>query len=146
MMDTLQRFIFEERFGARRAGRDFRHLATGAGAQDYPAPVRTLLGEMLAAAALLSANLKFNGMLVMQIHGDGPVRLLVVECDSELQLRATAKLAPDAVIDRTMSAAAAGQCAWPWPLCDHARSERQACRANSPIRASSRSMAIRSRW
>jgi molecular chaperone Hsp33 len=34
----------------------------------------------------------------MQIHGDGPVRLLVVECDAELRLRATAKLAPDAVV------------------------------------------------
>lgn len=65
----------------------------------YPAPVKTLLGEMMAAAALLSANLKFNGVIVMQIHGDGPIRLLVVECDSQLQMRATAKLAPDAVID-----------------------------------------------
>lgn len=65
---------------------------------DYPKAVKTLLGEMLSAAALLSANLKFNGALIMQIHGDGPVRLLVVECDSGLQLRATAKLASDAVI------------------------------------------------
>ena len=48
---------------------------------------------MVAAAALLSANLKFNGAIVMQIHGDGPVRLLVVECDSDLRMRATAKLA-----------------------------------------------------
>jgi molecular chaperone Hsp33 len=72
---------------------------------DYPKAVKTLLGEMLSAAALLSANLKFNGALIMQIHGDGPVRLLVVECDSGLQLRATAKLAPDAVIadDATLS-------------------------------------------
>lgn len=62
---------------------------------DYPRAVQTLLGEMVAAAALLSANLKFDGMLIMQIHGDGPVRLLVVECDSKLTLRATAKLAPD---------------------------------------------------
>ena len=48
--------------------------------------------------ALLSANLKFNGVIVMQIHGDGPVKLLVVECDAELRLRATAKLADDAMI------------------------------------------------
>lgn len=66
---------------------------------DYPQPVRVLLGEMLAAAALLSANLKFNGAIVMQIHGDGPIRLLVVECDAQLRVRATAKLAPDAAID-----------------------------------------------
>ncbi|WP_439891545.1 Hsp33 family molecular chaperone HslO [Ralstonia sp. 25C] len=59
----------------------------------YPAPVQTLLGEMMAAAALLSANLKFNGALVMQLHGDGPVRMLVVECNSDLSMRATAKIA-----------------------------------------------------
>jgi molecular chaperone Hsp33 len=34
----------------------------------------------------------------MQIHGDGPVKLLVVECDAELHLRATAKLSPGAVV------------------------------------------------
>ncbi|HZS80044.1 MAG TPA: Hsp33 family molecular chaperone HslO, partial [Herbaspirillum sp.] len=66
--------------------------------RDYPVAVRTLLGEMLSAAALLSANLKFNGMIVMQIHGDGPVKLLVVECDAELRLRATARIVEDAVI------------------------------------------------
>src|SRR5207253_1703433 len=65
--------------------------------------VKTMLGEMLAAAALLSANLKFNGSIIMQIHGDGPVKLLVVECDSELRLRATAKVAHDAVVDAAAS-------------------------------------------
>ena len=64
----------------------------------YPAPVSTLLGEMMAAAALLSANLKFNGALVMQLHGDGPVRMLVVECNSDLLMRATAKIAEGAEI------------------------------------------------
>jgi molecular chaperone Hsp33 len=67
--------------------------------RDYPKSVRTVLGEMLSAAALLSANLKFNGSIVMQIHGDGPLRLLVVECDADLRMRATAKFSPDAVID-----------------------------------------------
>jgi molecular chaperone Hsp33 len=57
-----------------------------------------MLGEMVAAAALLSANLKFNGSIIMQIHGDGPVKLLVVECDADLHMRATAKVASDAVI------------------------------------------------
>ncbi len=98
MMDTLQRFIFEN---AAVRGELVEISDTWKQVQarkDYPAPVRTLLGEMLAAAALLSANLKFNGMIVMQIHGDGPVKLLVVECDSDLQLRATAKLGQDAAI------------------------------------------------
>lgn len=97
-MDTLQRFIFESaavRGELVELPETWRQVQARA---DYPAPVRTLLGEMLAAAALLSANLKFNGMIVMQIHGDGPVKLLVVECDSELHLRATAKLAENAAI------------------------------------------------
>ncbi|MDP5007475.1 MAG: Hsp33 family molecular chaperone HslO [Glaciimonas sp.] len=67
--------------------------------RNYPTTVITLLGQMLAASALLTANLKFNGVIVMQIHGDGPIRLLVVECNDKLQMRATAKLAPDAVIE-----------------------------------------------
>jgi len=61
--------------------------------RSYPAPVRHILGEMMAACALLSANLKFNGTLVMQIYGDGPVKMLVVQCSSDLSMRATAKLA-----------------------------------------------------
>jgi molecular chaperone Hsp33 len=64
---------------------------------DYPAPVKRLLGQMVAAAALLASNIKFNGALVMQVHGDGPVKLLVVECQPDLALRATAKLGSDPV-------------------------------------------------
>jgi molecular chaperone Hsp33 len=64
----------------------------------YPAPVMRLLGEMTAAAALLASNIKFSGSLIMQIHGDGPVQLLVVECQSDLRLRATAKIRTDATI------------------------------------------------
>jgi molecular chaperone Hsp33 len=98
MMDTLQRFIFEN---AAVRGELVEISDTWKQIQarkDYPAPVRTLLGELLAATALLTANLKFNGMMILQMHGDGPVKLLVIECDSDLRLRATAKLAPDAVI------------------------------------------------
>jgi molecular chaperone Hsp33 len=60
--------------------------------RSYPEPIGNLLGEMMAAAALLSANLKFDGALIMQLFGDGPVRMLVVECNSDLTMRATAKV------------------------------------------------------
>ncbi|TKC82618.1 Hsp33 family molecular chaperone HslO [Trinickia terrae] len=63
--------------------------------RQYPAPVRNVLGEMMAACALLSANLKFDGTLIMQIFGDGPVKMLVVQCDSSLTMRATAKFLGD---------------------------------------------------
>ncbi|MBK4733058.1 Hsp33 family molecular chaperone HslO [Noviherbaspirillum pedocola] len=98
MTDTLQKFLFENtavRGELVELSDTWRQVLQR---REYPRAVRTLLGEMMAAAALLSANLKFNGAIVMQIHGDGPVRLLVVECDAELQMRATAKIAADAVV------------------------------------------------
>lgn len=65
----------------------------------YPPAVMRVLGEMVAAAALLSTSIKFNGALVMQVYGDGPLQLLVVECQSDLALRATAKVRDEAVAD-----------------------------------------------
>ncbi|HEY0065417.1 MAG TPA: Hsp33 family molecular chaperone HslO [Telluria sp.] len=96
--DTLQKFIFDN---AAVRGEFVEISDTWREIQQrhsYPPAVKTVLGEMVAAAALLSANLKFNGAIIMQIHGDGPVRLLVVECDSELRIRATAKLAEGASV------------------------------------------------
>ena len=57
----------------------------------YPEAVRHLLGEMTAAAVLMQANIKFDGALVLQLHGEGPLKLAVVEVQSDLRLRATAK-------------------------------------------------------
>jgi molecular chaperone Hsp33 len=57
----------------------------------YPPALQRVLAELLAAAALLASTLKFNGSLIMQLQGDGPVRLLVVECTDTLGLRATAQ-------------------------------------------------------
>jgi molecular chaperone Hsp33 len=68
----------------RRAG----NVETGA----YPEPVQQLLGEMTAAAVLMQSNIKFNGALVVQIMGDGPVKLAVVEVLPDLSVRATAKV------------------------------------------------------
>ena len=65
----------------------------------YPAAVMRALGETVAAAALLASNIKFNGALVMQIYGDGPLQLLVVECQSDLALRATAKVRDEPIAD-----------------------------------------------
>lgn len=61
----------------------------------YAEPVRHLLGEMTAAAVLMQSNIKFNGALVMQIFGDGPLKLAVVEVQPDLSLRATAKVVGD---------------------------------------------------
>ena len=69
----------------------------------YPQPVRRLLGEMTAAAALMQSNIKFNGALVLQIMGDGPVKLAVVEVQADLSLRATATLRGEVADDASLS-------------------------------------------
>ena len=58
----------------------------------YPTPLRDMLGQMTAAATLMQSNIKFDGSLTMQIMGDGPVKLAVVEVQPDLALRATATL------------------------------------------------------
>ena len=62
--------------------------ATGA----WPAPVAELLGEMAAAGVLMQSNIKFNGALVLQIFGSGPVKVAVAEVQHDLSLRVTAKV------------------------------------------------------
>lgn len=98
MRDNLQKFMFEDA-GVRgelvELPNTWQQILSH---QAYPPAVKTVLGELLAASALLSSNLKFNGTMVMQIHGDGPVKLLVVECDADLNLRATAKMREGAII------------------------------------------------
>ena len=69
----------------------------------YPQPVRRLLGEMTAAAALMQSNIKFNGALVLQIMGEGPVKLAVVEVQADLSLRATATLRGEVADDANLS-------------------------------------------
>ena len=69
----------------------------------YPAPVQTMLGEMTAAAVLMQSNIKFDGALVLQIFGDGPVQVAVVEVQSDLKLRATATVAGEVAADLSLS-------------------------------------------
>lgn len=58
---------------------------------DYPPAVRTILGEALAACALLAATIKFEGSLIMQIRGDGPLHLLVVQSTAQGTVRGIAR-------------------------------------------------------
>lgn len=81
----------------------------------YALPVQELLGEMVAAGALMQSNIKFNGALILQVFGDGPVKLAVVEVQSDLSLRATATVqgvvAPDATLSAMLNAHGQGRCA-----------------------------------
>ncbi len=64
----------------------------------FPAPVQQVLGELVVASLLLSASIKFDGSLIIQIQGDGPIQLLVAECNNRLGVRAMVKLAKNALI------------------------------------------------
>ncbi|MFO1371224.1 MAG: Hsp33 family molecular chaperone HslO [Candidatus Competibacteraceae bacterium] len=91
MSDSLHRFLFEQ-LAARG---EIVHLdtvwRTVLERRVYPLAVRQILGEAVAAAALLSATIKFDGLLTLQIQARGPLRLVVVQVTSERTLRALAR-------------------------------------------------------
>jgi molecular chaperone Hsp33 len=64
---------------------------------DYPAPVAELLGEACALAALVGASLKFDGRLIVQAQGDGPVRYVVADYATEGGLRGYCRFDPERV-------------------------------------------------
>jgi molecular chaperone Hsp33 len=93
--DTLRRFLFEQedvRGSIVRLNDTWRHLLN---ADDYPEHVRPVLGEALAATALLGRNLKFDGRLTLQVQGGAHLRLLVMQCDHQLRMRGLAHFGDD---------------------------------------------------
>ena len=84
--------------------------------RDDPPVIRQILGDFVAAATLLSASLKFDGTLIIQAQSKGPISLLVVECSSNLTMRATVKLSvesseidPNATLAGLLDAANTGR-------------------------------------
>ena len=81
----------------------------------YPPPVAEMLGEMTAAAVLMQSNIKFDGALIMQIFGDGPVKVAVAEVQPDMRLRATASIVgavpPGARLPEMVNAHGQGRCA-----------------------------------
>jgi molecular chaperone Hsp33 len=61
---------------------------------NYPVAVRLLLGELMAATCLLSATLKFEGEITVQLQGDGPIGYMSVNGDNNQKMRGIAKLKP----------------------------------------------------
>lgn len=59
----------------------------------YPQPVIRLLGEMSATTLLLGDNLKQTGRLTIQLNGNGPVSMLILDCNESLHIRGMAKCA-----------------------------------------------------
>ena len=95
--DVLHRFVLE-RAGVRgvlvRLGPAWRTVAARA---DYAPPLRELLGQALAASALLTGQIKFDGALSIELKSAGPLRLLFAECTDQGRLRGLARSTEDAV-------------------------------------------------
>ena len=59
---------------------------------NYPEPVKALLGELLVATCLLTATLKFEGEIAVQLQGDGPVKYAVINGDDKQNMRGIARM------------------------------------------------------
>lgn len=89
--DIRTRFIFDDmpvRGLHVRLENVWKHIV---GQKHYPAAICRALGELLAAGALLSGNLKTDGTLIVQVQGQGRLKMLVVEATSDQTVRATAR-------------------------------------------------------
>lgn len=80
-----------------------RRRSSGSPDGAYPLPVQAMLGEMVAAATLMQSSIKFNGSLILQIFGDGPVKLAVAEVQADLGLRATATVIGEVTAGASLS-------------------------------------------
>jgi molecular chaperone Hsp33 len=69
---------------------------------DYPTKIQTLLGEMLVATSLLTATLKFSGNITVQLQGDGPLKLAVINGNHNQELRGVARIDGDIPEDASL--------------------------------------------
>ncbi|MBS0848262.1 Hsp33 family molecular chaperone HslO [Citrobacter sp. JGM124] len=69
---------------------------------DYPQPVKNLLGELLVATSLLTATLKFDGEITVQLQGDGPMSLAVINGNNKQQMRGVARVQGDVADDASL--------------------------------------------
>lgn len=90
--DKLYRFLFQHRAVRGEWVRLNATFTDTLNTHQYPSAVQNLLGEMLVATSLLTATLKFDGTITVQIQGDGALKLAVVNGNDQQQLRALARV------------------------------------------------------
>ena len=86
-LDTRQRFLFDDthiRGEITTLSESYKAIQQR---QDYPPVITAILGEFLAAASLLSATLKFKGIVSIQAIGQGTITSIMAECSNNTQLR-----------------------------------------------------------
>jgi len=97
--DLLHRFIFDDcdiRGEIVTLGDSYQEVLAN---NHYPLAIQQLLGEFMAATSLLSSTLKFDGMIILQARGDGPISTIMAECSNHQSLRAIVRLNPDVTLD-----------------------------------------------
>ena len=95
MSDQLQRFIFEDyqiRGEIAQAHNSFSEIIKN---HHYSVEVTNLLGELLIATSLITATLKFAGKITVQLQGDGPLSLAVINANQDQEMRGTARVQGD---------------------------------------------------
>jgi molecular chaperone Hsp33 len=89
--DSLYRFLFEHT----RVRGELVQLETPWQSMlehvDYPPPVRDLLGQAMAAATLMAATVKFDGSLILQLQGSGPVNMVLIQVTARRTVRGLAR-------------------------------------------------------
>ncbi|SLM64904.1 MULTISPECIES: Hsp33 family molecular chaperone HslO [Dickeya] len=100
--DQLHRYLFENhavRGELVTVSDTFQQMLAN---HDYPQPVKNVLGEMLVATSLLTATLKFSGDITVQLQGDGPLKLAVINGNHQQQMRGVARLQGEIAADSSL--------------------------------------------
>jgi len=99
MNDQLHRYLFDNvhvRGELVQVSKTYQEIIQS---HNYPAPVNHILGQLLAATAMMTALLKFEGDIAVQIQGDGPISALVVNGNDQQELRGVANITGDVISD-----------------------------------------------
>lgn len=91
--DLLHRYLFEQHHVRGELVQVSDSFDSMLANHNYPDVVKQLLGELLSATCLLTATLKFEGDISVQLQGDGPLQYAVVNGNHEQKMRAVAKFA-----------------------------------------------------
>lgn len=100
--DVLNRYLFEDlsvRGELVQLDKAYQEIISS---KEYPAAVQNLLGELLVATTLLTATLKFEGSITLQLQGDGPVSLAVINGDHDQKVRGVARWEGDIPNEATL--------------------------------------------
>lgn len=89
--DTLYRYLFENADVRGELVQLADAYQSVVNAHEYPQVLRRFLGELMAATSLLTATLKFSGDIAVQVQGNGPVSLAVINGNNHQQLRGVAR-------------------------------------------------------